>query len=215
MTLTLWRKPQKSIRTFGPHTHGFEGFEASSLLSSLRWDSLSVITKSGKQRMRLRHALLKLAYFGPNDRILTSADCRKLLVGKDMQGKVDQCEAILSELHDITKKHTCSKEKSMQLVGMAECKVVATLLQKKHRDISWSFDSMEEAASEFVELFGKEVGKTLACSFAATPKKEAAAPSRAPTSSSGVGKLFGGFNPSLCQSHSMSRRVQAWITLYT
>ena len=78
----------------------------------------------------------------------------------------------------------------MQLVGMAECKVVATLLQKKHRDISWSFDSMEEAASEFVELFGKEVGKTLACSFAATPKKEAAASSCAPTSSSGVGTKF-------------------------
>ena len=50
----------------------------------------------------------------------------------------------------------------MQLVGMAECKVVATLLQKKHRGIPWpwSFDSMEEAAYEFIELFSKEVGET-------------------------------------------------------
>ncbi|CAK9040280.1 Putative mitochondrial protein, partial [Durusdinium trenchii] len=114
------------------------------------WDSLSTVTKTGKQRMRLRHALLKLAYFGPNDRIVTPGDCRKLLSGKDMQSKVDQCEAILSELHEITKKHTCSKEKCIQLLGMAECKVVATLLQKKHRDIPWSFDSMEEAAYEFI-----------------------------------------------------------------
>ena len=128
----------------------------------LRWDSLSTVTKTGKQRMRLRHALLKLAYFGPNDRIATPGDCRKLLSGKDMQSKVDQCEAILSELHEITKKHTRSKEKCIQLLGMAECKVVATLLQKKHRGIPWpwSFDSMEEAAYEFIELFSKEVGET-------------------------------------------------------
>ncbi|CAK9053630.1 Putative mitochondrial protein [Durusdinium trenchii] len=70
------------------------------------WDCISQESKGKSKIPRLlaRHAALKLAYL-QEDVLVTCADIKKLLAGKELQPEVDKMESIILQIHKMGKGH--------------------------------------------------------------------------------------------------------------
>ena len=151
------------------------------------WDCISQESKGKSKIPRLlaRHAALKLAYL-QEDVLVTCADIKKLLAGKELQPEVDKMESIILQIHKMGKAHedACSGATLVKLQGLAECQLVWRCLDKKHRSVEWKHKSLEEVGHEFVERLSTACGKTLTSPWSAAV--DASPPSALTSSSAGT-----------------------------
>lgn len=101
------------------------------------WDCISQESKGKSKIPRLlaRHAALKLAYL-QEDVLVTCADIKKLLAGKELQPEVDKMESIILQIHKMGKAHEDARSGAtlVKLQGLAECQLVWRCLDKEAQE---------------------------------------------------------------------------------
>lgn len=128
--------------------------------------------KGNQTRIQWRHACLKLMLTG--DVKLTAADIRKSLTSKEFSLRLDSFEKLSGDAKKLASTYSgkTSSETMQRLLGMLECHLVMSFLEKKSKDETWKRVEPEEACHRFVLELGKEIGQHIVSPWAAFEKKK-------------------------------------------
>ena len=129
----------------------------------------------------MRHAILKLAYCGP-DRAVTTSDIRRAMASKDVR-KLDDLEDKISQAHRLLKGVDMSV--AMPLLHMLHRDIAAIFLNKSSKEVR-RFETAAEAAHALMQAIN-EKGYSLASPWAPN-QPDSQASSTAATSTSSPSK---------------------------
>ena len=153
--------------------------------------------KGNQTRIQWRHACLKLMLTG--DVKLTAADIRKSLTSKEFSSKLDSFAKLFGDAKELASKYSgkMSSEALQRLLGMLECHLVISFVEKKSKDETWKRVEPEEACHRFVLELGQEIGEPIVSPWAAFEKAKSGSKQKQKIASSSTslacfwGKLWG------------------------
>lgn len=110
--------------------------------------------------LAFRHAMLRLAYTGP-EKILSPSDVKRSF-GKEYKTKVETANALMLEVKKLASEADPSDEDGLgPLLASFESELVMLALGKQHKDLILSADSFEGAAYVLCDRAKEKCGKVI------------------------------------------------------
>ena len=110
--------------------------------------------------LAFRHAMLRLAYTGP-EKILSPSDVKRSF-GKEYKTKVEAANALMLEVKKLIKSADPSDDDGLSiLLGSFESELIMLALGKQHKEMILNADSFEGAAYVLCERVKEKCGKVI------------------------------------------------------